>query len=24
VSILAFVCKRVPRSPDPDPGLSWQ
>jgi hypothetical protein len=23
VSILAFVCKRLPRSPDPDPGLSW-
>jgi hypothetical protein len=23
VSILAFVCKRVGRSPDPDPGLSW-
>jgi hypothetical protein len=23
VTLLAWVCKRVPRSPDPDPGLVW-
>lgn len=23
VSILAFICQRVPKSPDPDPSLSW-
>jgi hypothetical protein len=23
VIVLAYICKRVPRSPDPDPGLPW-
>jgi hypothetical protein len=23
ISILAFICKRLPKCPDPDPGLSW-
>ena len=23
VTVLAWVCKRVPRCPDPDPALSW-
>jgi hypothetical protein len=23
VSVLAFICKRLPRCPDPDPSLSW-
>ncbi|MGE0225928.1 MAG: hypothetical protein AB7F35_30335 [Acetobacteraceae bacterium] len=23
ISILAFICKRVPRCPDPDPALQW-
>lgn len=23
ISILAFICKRVPRCPDPDPALAW-
>jgi hypothetical protein len=23
VTVLAFICKRTPRSPDPDPTLSW-
>jgi hypothetical protein len=23
ISILAFVCRRVPRCPDPDPSLAW-
>jgi len=22
--VMAFICKRVPRSPDPDPNLQWQ
>lgn len=24
VAVLAFICKRVPRSPDPDPALTWR
>jgi hypothetical protein len=24
MTVLAFICKRVPRSPDPDPTLSWR
>jgi len=24
ISVLAFVCKRLPKTPDPDPNLSWQ
>jgi hypothetical protein len=23
VSILAFICTPLPRTPDPDPGLQW-
>lgn len=23
ISVLAFVCKRLPKTPDPDPNLSW-
>jgi hypothetical protein len=23
ITILAFICKRVPKSPDPDPSLQW-
>ncbi|HJU09603.1 MAG TPA: hypothetical protein VJ728_01940 [Candidatus Binataceae bacterium] len=23
ISILAFICKRLPKTPDPDPGLDW-
>jgi hypothetical protein len=23
ITVLAFICRRVPRSPDPDPSLNW-
>jgi hypothetical protein len=23
ISILAFICKRLPKCPDPDPSLTW-
>jgi hypothetical protein len=23
ISVLAFICKRLPKSPNPDPSLTW-